>query len=666
MTYQRRVLEALRSLDADQSTAVGAICDQSQGNLRISATAGSGKTRVLITALARLLVLDNLSPLDIVATTFTRKAGDELKGRLASLIPDHILNDLPVGTFHSLSLSRLRSSSPPGTWQMSRCVDVPGREEDIPSALTIWRRIVGWHKDGVPGTGERSIDVEGGIDPKTYSTAIDVLRSHGLVYTGKEGKARARASQIPELHTAWAMYEESKLALGAWDFGDALFGLYEGLVEGRILWTPRVVLVDECQDNSKLQLDIARKLSEAKGSRLIIVGDGSQAIYAWRGAYPQLFAEAETAISATTYTLPNNYRSGSKIVDIGNRVMFAIPAKWRSKDLARAARDGGRFAGTVEVLSHREYDGEWAEAIAVAEDIVESIPGPKIPTGTADPRYEKFAILVRTNSAAEAFEGALMSRGIPCIRQGGKPFWERYDTLNFLAYCVLSELDSWEAFARVVNVPKRYLGKAYLQAVAVETERHKDLGLLDNALNAARTARGGGKTKARDFARLVQDWRKMDWKFRVTAVHRLLETALPREEGAGDAPDESRARTLDQCARVALRFGDGVALAQYADACTKNALALIEQSKRAEQKQKGRVTISTVHRAKSLEWPVVYVSIPEDVFPHMRGEPDEEMRLAYVAFTRARDRLVVTHGGDPSELLDFVEEEFGKRGVVGG
>ena len=262
------VQQALDRLDPHQRAAAEAIRGRKAPVIVLRASAGSGKTTTLVTTLGAMMMLDNVHPADIFATTFTKKAGEELVDRLKRHVPDSLVNAARIGTFHALALRDLRRQQE-GRWGMERCIDI---RSDVAHAKWIWKAIVDWAKEGVPGTHEASLQL--GAVPDDYAAEAEYLRAQGLKPDTDEGAKAARLSPLLEFHTAWQMFEDAKAALVAWDFGDVL-DEYRRLLEiGEIRLSPRYVMIDEAQDNNTVQLAIARAL--ASDGTLVLVGDPRQ------------------------------------------------------------------------------------------------------------------------------------------------------------------------------------------------------------------------------------------------------------------------------------------------------------------------------------------------------------------------------------------------------
>ena len=637
--------DLLASLDADQAAVAAWV--PADGNLRVTAAAGSGKSRSVVALAARLVVEGVVRPERIVVTTFTNKAARELRTRLAAVVTAPELEQMRVGTFHSLALRALSQTTAKAQWKMTHCLDsTRGRATGIPSAAYIWMKVLDRRGD-VPGLGQPGLGLDG--DWHDYAGAVDLIRSKGIRYEmtalAQDAIQEGPGAKVRNLWLAWGMVEEAKRALGAWDFADALQFYYEALQAGELSGNADVVIVDEAQDNSIIQLALAKHLSKA--GNLILVGDGRQCIFKFRGAFPDLFQKADTIIKAKTAEVRNNYRSGQKIVKLGNAVAQGKPwAVGAPASPARPEQGIVRIRGSVT-----PYD----EANEIADEIAEAIKAGAAPGD--------FALLNRLNSQAGAMEAALTERKIPSVVVGGVPFFNRSEVQDAMAYCALAKADDMEAFARIANRPSRFLGKAFYQLLA---EKIEETGLpLVPAIEAVAPAlRGRSIAGAFLLASLISTSRSAKWPapmvaaVTILAPPRALENVGVAVDGGGDRALE-RSGTLSVLRGLAEQFESWEAFKRFADRCAGAVTSVTED----EDLPEGRVTISTIHRAKGLEWKTVYLSCSHKLFPFPRSPLEEEERLFYVGVTRARDELVLTYTAKdifdseagPSDFMEYAE-----------
>jgi superfamily I DNA/RNA helicase len=594
------------------------------GHLRVVACAGSGKTTTSVALVARLVRENIVAPDKIVVTTFARKAADELIARLGAVLDKSDADALRVGTFHGLALRALRST-PAGKvrWDSSRNVDLDSRTraQGIPAASALWRAAVEFGR--MPGTGADSLKIR---DARAgdYASAEGLLRADCIDSPADIPPERVQLLP-PRFVDAWRMVLAAKRALGAWDFADALAVWREGLAAGEYVPDTRVVLVDEGQDNNRCQLALARLLASNDG-RIVLVGDLRQTIHVWRGSFPDLFQHADREIGANTLEIPTNYRSLHGIVALGNRV--AEGKDWSLGSPSLAAR-GQEDVTAVEVA--QGADGPDVEADEVARRIAEDME--------AGASAGDYAILCRTNAARAYFEAALSERKIPIAVLGGSSIFRTREAKVVLAYALLAQHDNADALADVMNTPKRFIPNVFADAVRRELSRGAPT--IGAAVRKAAYAGGlsyGSQRGAQELADLLDRLRAMEWK----KVMDVVSTMLVASTDADSTDAESDAPALIAAvARIVSRFPDAASAAAFGEKCVHGTASLAE----GEQGE-ARVTLSTVHRSKGLEWGTVFVSATAGTFPHVRSvgtkQEAEEQRLFYVAVTRAKDRCVLT------------------------
>jgi superfamily I DNA/RNA helicase len=592
------------------------------GHLRVVACAGSGKTTTSVALLARLVRENIVAPRNIIATTFSRKAGDELLNRLGAVLDRGDMDALRVGTFHGLALRALRSTPVGRTrWDMSRCLDLDSRTraQGIPAGSALWRAAVEFGK--MPGTGADSLKIRDARADE-YASACDLLRADCI-----DSPADLPPERPLPLHfaRAWGMVLAAKRSLGAWDFADALAAWREGLAAGEYAPDARVVLVDEGQDNNRCQLALARLLASNDG-RIVLVGDLRQTIHVWRGSFPDLFQHADREIGAETLEIPTNYRSLHGIVALGNRV--ADGKDWSLGAPSVAAR-GQEEVTSVEVAQGAA--GPDVEADEVARRIAEDME--------AGASAGDYAILCRTNAARAYFEAALSERKIPIAVLGGSSIFRTREAKVVLAYALLAQHDNADALADVLNTPKRFIPNAFTDFVRRELGRGAPtIGAAVRKAIYAGNLSYGSQRGAQELADLLDRLRTMPWAQVMDVVSSLLvaSTDADNTDAESDAP-----ALIAAVARIVSRFPDAASAAAFGEKCVHGTSSLAEG-----EKGEARVTLSTVHRSKGLEWGTVFVSATAGTFPHARSvgtaQEKEEQRLFYVAVTRAKDRCVLT------------------------
>ena len=608
-------------LDPDQKNV--AAWRPADGNMRVVACAGAGKTTTTVALVADLVRSGSVAPEGVVLTTFSKKAGEELRARLGAVTPTPVLERMRVGTFHALALRTMRAVE--GGWEINGCIDLDGRtrREGVPAGSAIWRAICSF--GAVPGTGKPSLKLDDCGRPTDYAMAIDLLRAQG--FTSPDDVPAEKTPALDRWDEAWTAYTAAKRALRAWDFNDVLSAWRGSLIAGRAPADAGVVIVDEAQDNNRVQLDIATGLAGASG-RIILVGDLRQTIHVWRGSYPDLFAKADQVLGAQTREIPTNYRSLGPIVRLGNKI--AHGRDWSLGAAASAHRGGDDRDDVIEIMPGADDQASEADAVAarIAEDIA---------TGASPGHY---AVLARTNAARAYFEAALTTRNVPIAVLGGSSIFRTREAEVILAYCALAQHDAVGSLERTLNAPKRYLPTTFAHAVRAALVPGVTLPRAIRTAALTGALKPGSQRGASDLALTIERLRALPWPQVPDAVLAIVQKAQD-EISEADATDEDSPALYAAVASIAKRFTCAADLIDFAQRCINGTSALVEGAK-----GEGRVTLSTVHRSKGLEWEHVYVSATDGVFPHHRAvinEIEDERRLFYVAATRAVDRLTFSY-----------------------
>lgn len=980
-------------LDDDQKRVAAWRPDD--GNLRVVAAAGSGKTTT-VTALVGALIRDGVPAKRIVVTTFTAKAGRELKNRIRPIVTPQAFADLRIGTFHSLALRAVRHADA-ASWDMKHCIDLPGKERgpNTPSVSVLWRTIVQYGT--VPGTGVGSLKLPN-CDPPSYARGVDLFRAANVddptPLTTRQ--LHARGVRLAEFKKAWGMFNDAKRKLGVWDFADVLSLFRLSLQNGAIPADADVVIIDEAQDNTQTQIDIAQGMAGANG-RVILVGDGRQCIpagqpiatptgmrpiedlrvgdlvlssvangkvdtrpireisktqkpkvirftladgrtfaatpdhtvfaalgsvppgggqfvylmqrrgygfrvgvsartggvrgrkmsvrtaeeiadrmwilgtattgaearkiehttaytygipmtpfkrrgadpmfatdeeaaaffqkfqmngyrllgerglsfdrpayvgkcssngrvavnvalagatggrpttqvsvevatskvppdvhasfgfrsgrrgclrvrryfkeardalqfartlahaldgyvaetlsvgasdrrvfaidavglhpgmlvpvnvkgelqmiavasreeiegavtcydleiagsanflvngvavhncvHVWRGAYPELFLNADTALAAKTLPLNTNYRSTPSIVELSNAISGNYA--WSLGTQAAASRTGTTGPSVKGNLNDEEDEAEWV-ATRIATGLAKGAKG------------GDYAILTRTNAALLDFQAALAARDIPNVVVGEASLFTTREAMDVMAYCVLAYHDALPSFEQVFNRPNRFLGKDFIEAVRQQLPLCRG-DLVRAVAHAGYGVKPGQKRGVDELAAAIRTLRNAgSWLATVDAVELMLLTAAnDRRNKPKDqllVPDEDAPGIYKGVCRAARRFGDVVSFIDFVEKCADS-----KKIGADDDLPDDKVTLSTIHRAKGLEWNNVFVQATEGVLPHKRSAPptlttvtgaeiEGEVRLFYVAATRARDTLTFTWRGtfDPEKQV---------------
>jgi DNA helicase-2/ATP-dependent DNA helicase PcrA len=639
------LLEHLNPVQRDAVT-------HTDGPLLIVAGAGSGKTRVLTHRIAHLIRDHGVSPFEILAITFTNKAADEMKQRVGALVGP-VAEKMWVSTFHAACVRMLR-----------RDADRLG----YPKAFTIYDQA-----DAVRLTGYVIRDM--GLDPKrfpprTVHATISAAKNDGLSVDAYA--ERAQVIYERKIAEVFREYQSRLQRAGAMDFDDLLGNAVLLLQRCPDLLEHyqrrfKHVLVDEYQDTNTVQNELVLLLTRAHRN-VCVVGDGDQSIYRFRGADMRNILEFETAFpDVTVVVLEQNYRSTQRILSAANAVI--------ANNLGRKPKELWTDKGDGDLIVRYHADDEVDEAQWVTREIAKLHDG-----GTM--RWDDVAVFYRTNAQSRVLEEHLARHGIPYKVIGGTRFYDRREIKDALAYLrtVVNPADE-VSVKRILNVPKRGIGDGSVGKLDAHATAH-GLSFMDALRRSADAGVSG--TAVRGIAGFLE---LLDGVADLAADDRpaaLLEALLERSGYL----DELRAeRSIESEGRLE-NLAELVGAAQEAESIDQflEEVSLVSEVDEIDGDD-SQVVLMTIHAAKGLEFPAVFVIGMEDgVFPHLRsiGEPDEmeeERRLAYVALTRARERLYLTHawsrtlyGGTqynppsrfldeiPDELMETIEQKRASRG----
>ena len=618
------------------------------GPLLVVAGAGSGKTRVLTHRIGHLVSEHRVSPFEILAITFTNKAADEMKHRVGALVGS-VADRMWVSTFHSACVRMLR-----------RDADRLG----FPSQFTIYDqadslRLVTYV------LRDLSIDPKK-LPPRSVRAAISAAKNGGVgVFEYAESAQTIIERRIADV---FAEYQARLHRAGAMDFDDLLVRGVELLarhpdVLERYQERFRHILVDEYQDTNPVQNEFVMLLGR-EHRNVCAVGDGDQSIYAFRGADVANILDFERAFPDTTVVvLAQNYRSTQTILDAANAVI--------SNNASRKPKDLWSEGATGEKIRRFNAEDESEEAQWVAGEVTRM-------HDAAEYRWGDVAVFYRTNAQSRVLEEQFVRSGIPYKVIGGTRFYDRREVKDAVAYlrAVVNPVDE-VSVKRVLNVPKRGVGDSSIAKLDVFA-RDRSIPFVDALRRCEEAGVTGRAVKGiAEFCSLLDAL--------VDAIDRgpgdLLEKALQASgyleelEAEGTIESEGRLENLSELVGTARDF-------ESVDEFLEQ-ISLVADTDQLDEDESA-VVLMTLHAAKGLEYPVVFLlGLEEGVFPHMRSlvEPEqmeEERRLAYVGITRARERLFVAsaatrmlHGSTqynpPSRFLDeipaaLVEESGTGRG----
>jgi DNA helicase-2/ATP-dependent DNA helicase PcrA len=616
-------MDFLSGLNEQQRIAV----TETEGPLLILAGAGSGKTRVIVHRIAYIIAERGVAPYHILAVTFTNKAAGEMRERVGRLLADQRLQSAPlISTFHSLCVRILRR-------------DIEKLEEGHTRSFTIYdqddsTRIV---KTAIKDLG---LDSER-MGARQVQSAISHAKNSGTDADAYAARVEYGDEKRAAIARVYRLYEERLVNNNALDFDDLMIKAVRLLrknKEVRDYYNDkfRYILVDEYQDTNSLQFALIRFLTERQ-QNICVVGDESQSIYRWRGADISNILNFEQHYpDAKEIKLEQNYRSTQNILDTADQVIKRNTER-KDKKLWTSNPAGER------IRYYQAFDAE-GEARFVASKVEEH--------RRADPSI-RAAVLYRTNAQSRVFEEAMRRTGIAYNIVGGFSFYERAEVRDIISYLKLAmnPHDSI-AFMRVINTPPRGLGKQTLDEL---DRRAKDYGVslwetLAIVTDPAQETRGFAARAAsalKNFQRVITNLVSVAQREPASEVVKaaILDSGYAdalKSENTEEA--EGRLENLQELVNAAVDYDreEGGGLRDFIDAA-----ALVSDTD--QYKRDAPVTLMTVHSAKGLEFPLVFmVGLEDGLFPHSRSATDpaeleEERRLCYVAITRAERFLYVTH-----------------------
>ena len=638
------------------------------GPLLIVAGAGSGKTRVLTRRIAHLLATGDATPGEILAITFTNKAAGEMKERVAELVGPRS-RAMWVSTFHSACVRILRSEA--GRLGIRSTFTI----YDSADSLRLMTMVL------------RDLDLDPRkFPPRSYLAQVSNLKNELIDDETFASRAANPAEQ--QLAEAYREYQRRLRQANAFDFDDlisstvAVLQLFPDVAE-HYRRRFRHVLVDEYQDTNHAQYVLVKELvgsgtPDLPPGQLCVVGDADQSIYAFRGATIRNIEEFERDYPhASTIMLEQNYRSTQTILTAANAVISRNSSR-REKRLWTDAGDGHPIVAYVA-------DDEHDEASFVANEIDRLSDEHGVPASDV-------AVFYRTNAQSRSLEEIFIRVGLPYRVVGGTRFYERKEVRDALAYLrAIANPDDDVSLRRILNTPKRGIGEraeAMVEAFA-QRERTTFWSALTRAADAPGIATRS-LTSIESFVRLFEDLRTLveSGSDPATVLQAVLEQSgyVAELQASTDPQDETRLENLAELESVAQEFTEANPEGSLAEFLEQVALVADSDEIPDADGSGGVVTLMTLHTAKGLEFPVVFLTGMEDgVFPHMRSlgdarELEEERRLAYVGITRARERLYLSRAitrsawgspafNPPSRFLEEIPDsvlEWRREEPIGG
>ena len=633
----------LTGLNKEQQQAV----QHTEGPLLILAGAGSGKTKVLTVRIAHLLA-QGVNPYEILAITFTNKAAKEMKSRVEGLVGD-VANRIWLSTFHSFCAKFLRFELDNFLGYNSNFTiyDTSDSQAVIKAAL-------------------KALNLDDKYYPVGSMIGAISYAKNKLLFAS-DFRKQARDFYQQKVADVYEYYERELRKNNALDFDDLLLVAVKLLQSNEAVLDKyskhfRYVMIDEYQDTNHAQYLLA-KLLASHWKNIAVVGDADQSIYAWRGADIQNILDFEKDYpNCTSIKLEQNYRSTKIILDAANAVIENNEGRPK-KNLWTDKTEGAK-------IQHFTAQSEHEEAAFIGDTIAKKHDIHGVP-------YGDMAILYRTNAQSRVLEEALIKRALPYTMVGGTKFYDRKEIKDVLAYLrVLYNPFDDLSLLRIINVPKRSIGAttvAKLQDYA--RANGTSLFMTLTQLHLVDTIKGKTKEKLEEFGILIFTLvAEMEDKTVLDILESILDRTgyLAQLEESTDPQDQARAENIGELLSVAKDFQDTNPNGTVEDFLEQ--VALVNDVDSFEQEE-SKVTLMTLHAAKGLEFPIVFLGgLEEGLFPHSRTlmnpeEIEEERRLAYVGITRAEKELYISNATTrtvfgrtssylPSRFIDEIPEEL--------
>ncbi len=633
----------LDGLNREQQQAV----QHTEGPLLILAGAGSGKTKVLTVRIAYLLA-QGVNPYEILAITFTNKAAKEMKSRVEGLVGD-VANRIWLSTFHSFCAKFLR-------FELDNFLGYN-------SNFTIY------------DTSDSQVVIKAALkalnlDDKYYPVGAMISAisdAKNKLMFASDYRKQARDFYQQKVADVYEYYERELRKNNALDFDDLLLVAVKLLQSNAAVLDKyskrfKYVMIDEYQDTNHAQYLLAYLLS-SYWKNIAVVGDADQSIYAWRGADIQNILDFEKDYpNCTSIKLEQNYRSTKIILDAANAVIDNNEGR-PEKNLWTDKLEGAK-------IQHFMAQSEHEEAAFIGDTIVKKHDIHGIP-------YGDMAILYRTNAQSRVLEEALIKRALPYTMVGGTKFYDRKEIKDVLAYLrVLYNPFDDLSLLRIINVPKRSIGATTVSKLQdYARENGTSLFMTLTQLHLVDTIKGKTKEKLEEFGILIFTLvAEMDDKSVLDILEAILDRTgyLAQLEESTDPQDQARAENIGELLSVAKDFQDTNPTGTVEDFLEQ--VALVNDVDSFEQEE-SKVTLMTLHAAKGLEFPIVFLGgLEEGLFPHSRTlmnpeEIEEERRLAYVGITRAEKELYISNATTrtvfgrtssylPSRFIDEIPAEL--------
>ena len=616
----------LNELNESQREAV-TYCDGAQ---LVIAGAGSGKTRVLTYKIAYLLEQYNMAPWNILALTFTNKAAREMKERIARLVGEERARYLQMGTFHSVFARILRSEAAAIGYQSNFTI------YDQSDSRSLVKNII----------HEMQID-DKVYKPNTVADQISMAKNH-LILPDAFGNCSLFDPKHPLVANIYKMYAMRCRQANAMDFDDLLvqtfllFNEHEDIRQ-KYVGKFQYVLVDEYQDTNYAQQRIVYQLTRER-QRVCVVGDDAQSIYSFRGAnIDNILNFREAYTNAQLFKLEQNYRSTQLIVEAANSLI--------RKNERQIPKDVYSHNEQGERLQLKPAQSDREEAMIVCNDI-------KRLRRKESLQWNDFAILYRTNAQSRSFEEQMRKDNIPYRIYGGLSFYQRKEIKDVIAYFrTVANPDDEEALRRIINYPTRGIGDTTVQKIVGTATQHgvSLWTVISQPVLFRLDVSKGTATKLEAFRQLIEGWRtRLDTEDAYQLGHAIIqESGIAKDIYSSRNPEDlSRQENLQEFLAGMQDFVESRREEDMADQTSLNdflqEVALLTDLDSDKDSDQPKVSLMTIHSAKGLEFPVVFiVGLEENIFPspmctNSMRELEEERRLLYVAITRAEKHCILT------------------------
>lgn len=634
--------DLLEGLNSEQRRAV----ETTEGPLLVQAGAGSGKTKTLTHRIAYIIAEHKATPYNILSVTFTNKAAREMRERVAALLGQSADNRsfMPwMGTFHSICVRLLRQD---------------GEHIGLAKSFVIFDESD--RLSAIKQASKQLMIDEKSFPPRTISGLISSAKNEMVGASEYGGSANSPTTKAAA--QIFPVYERILKDASALDFDDLItktVSLMQHHPEVRQKWQQqfKYIMIDEYQDTNTAQYKLIRLLT-GEHKNIAVVGDDWQSIYSWRGAdFRNILNFEKDYPQCTTIKLEQNYRSTKHILDAAHAII-SKNAKRSDKKLWTALGDGS----PVQIT---QVSGERAEGEAVVRRIRNGVD-----SGLRN--YKDFAVLYRTNAQSRSIEEALVHYGIPYRIVGGQRFYDRKEIKDIIAYLrIIFQPEDRVSFERIVNVPTRGIGITSMQKFLLwQTTNALSLQAALEEVALCEDITPKARKSLAEVADILAALRIVMAEANVAS---LIDSLLRRIDylaflSDGTPQGESRQENVKELLSVAQEYQD-VGLDGFLEE-----VALVSDLDSADF-DNNAVTLMTLHAAKGLEFPVVFmVGLEETIFPHSRAlydqaEMEEERRLCYVGMTRAREELQliyassrVLYGGvqhnPPSRFLSEIDGQF--------